>query len=84
MSGKGKDEAVREAVPLWVVDGLDEAECALGYLAQAVKCVSIAARTELTDPADFIEGALEVLLLAAGSAHEELAGLRDEVEGAVA
>ena len=79
MSGKK-----REAVPLWALDGLIDACDAAGSLAQAVECAAVAVRTELTDPMEFMEGTLDVLLLAAEDAHGKIARLREDAEGAAA
>lgn len=73
MSGK-------KGVPLWVVDGLAEVAEDAGSLARAVECAHVAAQTSLTDPMEFMEGTLAVLLLAAEEAHGKAARLRDRAE----
>ena len=81
MSGmKGKK---RGSVPLWVVDGLVDMTDAARNLSQAVECASVAAQTSITDPMDFIKGALSVLLLAAEDASEQAENLRREAETAL-
>ncbi|WP_080797865.1 hypothetical protein [Arabiibacter massiliensis] len=82
MSGKKSEE--REGMPLWVVDGLVDTADAVGGLAQAIECATVAVDAERCDPGDFIEGTLDVLLLAAEDAYERLARLRDAAEGALA
>lgn len=73
----------REPVPLWARDGMDDAEAAAGSLAQAVRCARTAVRCSGEDCEAYIDGTLDVLLLAAEDAHAKIAGLRDEAEGKV-
>lgn len=79
----GKKAMKRESVPLWVVDGLVDVTDAVRNLSQAVECTSVAAQTSITDPMDFMEGALSVLLLAAEDACEQAAELRRTAEEAL-
>lgn len=74
-----------EAVPVWVVDGIVDVADAAGSLTQAVECASAGARTSITDPADFLTGTLDVLLVASEEMYGRVAALRDkavsELEG---
>lgn len=81
MSAKARRDA---GVPLWVVDDLEEVEEAVRNLAEAVECMGEAARTESTDPTEFIGGALAVLLLAVQDAREKAVRLRREAERRIA
>lgn len=74
----GQDGEREEAVPVWIVDGIVEASDAAESLAQAVECATVGARTSITDPADFMRGTLDVLLVAAEDVYERAAVLRDK------
>lgn len=74
----GATEEQEETVPVWVVDGIVEVSDAAESLAQAVECATAGVRTSITDPADFMRGTLDVLLVAAEDVYERAAVLRDK------
>ena len=49
-----------------------------------MECATTGARTSITDPADFLAGTLDVLLVASEDVYERAATLRDRAEGAMA
>lgn len=71
-------EEQEETVPVWIVDGIVEVSDAAESLAQAVECATVGARTSITDPADFMRGTLDVLLVATEDVYERAAVLRDK------
>ena len=77
MSGK-KGKA--GGVPVWVVDGFEELEAAADNLSRAVECAGVAMRTEFADPADFMRGTLDVLMLAAEDVRKRAARMRRKAE----
>lgn len=78
-SADGLDDGERgRAVPVWVVDGIVDVSDAAESLSQAVECATAGVRTSITDPADFMQGTLDVLLVAAEDVYERAATLRDE------
>ena len=72
--------SAKNGVPLWVVDGLVDVTDDVGSLAEAVECAHVAAQTSITDPMEFMEGTLAVLLLAAEEAHVKAAKMRNKAE----
>lgn len=84
-SVSGRETEQEEAVPVWVVDGIVDVADAAESLAQAVECATAGARTSITDPADFLAGTLDVLLVASEDVYGRAAALRDkavsELEG---
>lgn len=75
---RGEDREEPEAMPVWVVDGIVEVSDAAESLSQAVECATAGVRTSITDPADFMRGTLDVLLVAAEDVYERAATLRDK------
>lgn len=77
-ASQDEDQEEPETVPVWVVDGIVEVSDAAESLAQAVECATAGVRTSITDPADFMAGTLDVLLVAAEDVYERAAALRDK------
>lgn len=81
---RGRKGGGPQSVPLWAVDGLGELADAAGSLAQAAECACVASRTGLTDPMEFMQGTLDVLLLAARDVRATAARLYREAEKEIA